>query len=95
MSVQAKLFIISGVVQGVGFRFFAQRTARALGITGYVKNLRNARVEVFAVGSAEQLDALRGQLERGPRGAQVQRVEEHDAALDPRYAGSFSIESDW
>lgn len=94
MTSHAKRFLISGVVQGVGFRFFAQRTARALGVAGYVKNLRDGRVEVYAIAAPEQLNSLRAQLERGPRGAQVDRVEEQGAAPDSRYTGSFSIESD-
>lgn len=83
------------MVQGVGFRYFAQRVARALGLAGYVKNLRDGRVEVYACGSEHQLSALRAELQRGPRSAQVEGVEEQDAAADPEYSGTFSIEGDY
>lgn len=91
---QAKRFTVSGSVQGVGFRFFAERIAERLGVGGYVRNLRGGRVEVYAIGSREQLRALRAELERGPRAASVAGVAEEDAAVLPRYAGQFSIEHD-
>ena len=58
----AKRFVVSGSVQGVGFRYFAERVALRLGVAGYVKNLPDGRVEVYAIGTAAQLDALRGEL---------------------------------
>ncbi|HLJ24151.1 MAG TPA: acylphosphatase [Candidatus Acidoferrales bacterium] len=94
MGMQAKRFFVSGRVQGVGFRFFAQRTASSLGVNGYARNLFDGRVEVYAIGSAEQLEALLNALRRGPRMAGVDRVEEHDAEILPQYANGFSIESD-
>jgi len=94
-TLQAKRFHISGMVQGVGYRFFAQRVAEGLGVAGYVKNLHDGRVEVYAIGSSEQLDALRAELERGPRAASIEAVEEESAEVLPRYAGRFSIEQDW
>lgn len=92
---QAKRFYVSGMVQGVGFRFFAQRAAERLGLAGYVKNLRDGRVEVYAIGQPEQLRALRAELERGPRGASISGVAEEEAEVLPRYAGEFSIEHEW
>lgn len=94
METQAKRFYVSGRVQGVGFRFFAERTAASLGVGGYVKNLYDGRVEVYAIGSEQQMDALRNALQRGPRMAAVERVEEHDADILREYANVFSIESD-
>ena len=94
METQAKRFYVSGRVQGVGFRFFAERTAESLGVGGYVRNLFDGRVEVYAIGSAEQLEALRNTLRRGPRMAGVDRVDEHDADILPEYADAFSIERD-
>jgi acylphosphatase len=90
----AKLFYVSGTVQGVGFRFFAQRVARRLGLSGYVKNLRDGRLEVYAIGFAPQLLALRNELERGPQGAAVTEVFDEDAAVEEKYACGFSIEHD-
>jgi acylphosphatase len=85
---------MSGRVQGVGFRFFADRTATSLGVGGYVRNLLDGRVEVYAVGGAEQMDALRDALRRGPRMAAVYRVDELDAEILENYANAFSIEPD-
>lgn len=92
---QAKRFIVSGQVQGVGYRFFAQRAADRLGVAGYVKNLRDGRVEVYAIGTAEELQSLRAELERGPRAAGVSRVSEEEAAVTRQYANGFGIEHDW
>jgi acylphosphatase len=94
METQAKRFFVSGRVQGVGFRFFAERTAASLGVGGYVRNLYDGRVEVYAVGSAEQMDALKNALARGPRMASVDRVEERDTDILQDYANVFSIERD-
>jgi acylphosphatase len=94
METQAKRYFVSGRVQGVGFRFFAERNAASLGVGGYVRNLYDGRVEVYAVGSAEQLDVLRNALRRGPRMSAVDRVDEHDAEILKEYVRVFSIEPD-
>jgi acylphosphatase len=91
---QAKRFFVSGRVQGVGFRFFAERTAGILGVGGYVRNLFDGRVEVYAIGSVEQLNALNVALRRGPRMAYVERVDEHNAEILPDYANALRIEGD-
>lgn len=92
--VQAKRFYVSGMVQGVGYRFFAQRVAGKLGIAGYVKNLRDGRVEVYAIGRGPELDSLHNELRRGPRSAMILEVTAEDAEVDERYGSSFSIERD-
>ena len=92
---QARTFIVFGMVQGVGYRFFAQRVAVRLGVAGWVKNRADGCVEVYAIGTREQLRALRDELERGPRMASVSGVEVQDAEFLPRYAGGFSVEHDW
>ena len=94
-TIQAKRFFVSGLVQGVGFRFFAQLAAARQGLSGYAKNLRDGRVEIYAVGGAASLAALRTDLARGPVGAEVTDVAEQDAAVEPRYASGFVIEHDW
>ena len=91
-NMQARRFWISGSVQGVGFRFFAVRAAQRYGLAGYTRNLRDGRVEVYAIGEPDQLAGLRHELEQGPRGARVSGVEEKEAELLPRYADGFSIE---
>jgi len=87
-------YYISGMVQGVGYRYFAQRTASKLQLSGYVRNLRDGRVEVYAVGAAASMIALRKDLERGPHGASVSNVTEEEAAHDPQFTRAFSIEYD-
>jgi acylphosphatase len=94
VETQAKRFFVSGMVQGVGFRFFAERTAASLGVGGFVRNLFDGRVEVYAIGSAEQVDSLRDALRRGPRMAAVYRVDECEAEILRDYANVFSIEND-
>lgn len=63
-----------GDVQGVGFRFFAERHARHLGLRGYVRNRYDGAVEVEAEGDAAALEQFLNQLRQGPRLAQVQDV---------------------
>jgi acylphosphatase len=91
---QARRYRVSGRVQGVGFRYFASRVARDLGLTGYAKNLRDGSVEVYAIGTAAMLAALRKELQRGPHSAMVSYLMEEDAAIDPKFARGFSIERD-
>lgn len=68
-------FLVSGLVQGVGFRWFVARHARALGLVGYARNLPDGRVEVVVSGPEESLPALERLLRAGPANAQVERVE--------------------
>ncbi|MGB6716823.1 MAG: acylphosphatase, partial [Candidatus Acidiferrales bacterium] len=85
---------VAGLVQGVGYRYFAQRVSVRIGLTGYVKNLRDGRVEVYAIGSVSQLAALQRELKRGPQGASVSEVFDEEAAVEDKYAHNFSIEHD-
>jgi len=80
---------VRGRVQGVGYRWFAQRAAAELGLTGYTRNLDDGRVEVYAAGPADKLSELAGRLHRGPRWADVRGVEEQEAAVEKH--GSFHI----
>ena len=63
---QARRYYVSGQVQGVGYRLFAQRTARDLGVRGWARNLDDGRVEVLAMGSSRQLEDFEGELRVGP-----------------------------
>ena len=67
--------LVSGLVQGVGYRYFAYQAARRIGVTGWVRNLRNGDVEVEAQGTRSQVDAFIAQLHIGPRWGRVDRVE--------------------
>ncbi len=66
---------VSGVVQGVGYRYFAYRQANARGITGYVQNLPDGRVEVYAEGEKTQLTEFLADLKRGPQFSVVENVD--------------------
>lgn len=80
------------MVQGVGYRFFATRAAERIGVTGWVKNLRDGRVEVYAIGSPKALNELQRELKRGPAGATVDDVREEQSEIDAQYANRFTIE---
>jgi acylphosphatase len=86
----ARRWLIRGHVQGVGYRYFAQRAAAALDVTGYARNLDDGSVEVYAAGPAEKLSDLAARLRQGPRWADVRGVEEQEAAVQ-QYV-SFFIE---
>jgi len=86
----ARRWLIRGRVQGVGFRYFAQRAAEELGLGGYARNLDDGRVEVYAVGPEEKLSQLAGRLRQGPRWADVHAIDEQLA--EPRPLRSFEIE---
>jgi len=78
--------MVHGRVQGVNFRYFALRQARALGLTGYARNLRDGRtVEVRAEGERARLEELLTQLKVGPSRAQVEAVD----ANWSEYTGGF------
>ena len=88
----ARRYFVNGMVQGVGFRYFVRQTAQRLGLAGYVKNLRDGRVEVYAIAEASALASLRAALESGPRGASVSGVSEEEAVIEPNFAARFSVE---
>ncbi len=77
----ARRFLISGRVQGVGYRYFATQAARETGVTGWVRNLDDGRVEVYANGTEAQLDDFEGRLRVGPRFAEVRSVEASEAPV--------------
>jgi acylphosphatase len=81
MSDQGTLHLsIRGRVQGVGFRYALQEQARALGVTGWVRNRRDGSVEAMIQGPAAALEALRGWSRHGPPGADVTGVDAEPAA---------------
>ena len=90
----ARRYFVSGIVQGVGFRYFTQDEAERLKLCGYVRNLHDGRVEVYAIGSEKTLAQFRSLIERGPRGAMVQHVAEESAEIEAQFARDFSITYD-
>jgi len=70
----ARRIVVSGRVQGVGFRWFVLERASLEGITGWVRNLPDGDVEVMAEGDAEAMDRFERAVRQGPRGARVDDV---------------------
>jgi acylphosphatase len=78
----ARSIRIAGRVQGVFFRDWTVDQARALGISGWVRNRRDGGVEVYAVGEEDTLDRLIARLHEGSPPSRVERVEVTDAAIE-------------
>lgn len=75
----AKRLIVSGRVQGVGFRYFSQETAQRFGIKGWVRNLNDGTVELHAEGTEQEIGAFEQALKDGNRFVGVERIEETEA----------------
>jgi acylphosphatase len=84
---RARRYLVSGRVQGVGFRYFVARAARDVQLAGWVRNLSDGRVEAYAAGSASKLEDFEGRLRTGPPAAVVRSVEVEDAEPDARIEG--------
>ena len=84
---EARKFLVSGQVQGVGFRFFAQDAARREGLSGHVSNHADGTVEAVAEGEAEALDRFERALRRGPSQSRVERVRVDGAEPTGLHAG--------
>lgn len=82
-------FIVTGRVQGVGYRYFALQEARALGITGFARNEPDGSVQVVAEGADDALQAFEGRLQEGPAFSAVSSVER--TAIEARGDGGFDI----
>jgi acylphosphatase len=86
----ARRFVLSGRVQGVGFRWFVQDAASREGVTGWVTNLFDGRVEAFVEGDADAVTRVERALRSGPPGARVERVTVTDEEASGSLKG-FSI----
>jgi acylphosphatase len=82
MAVLAVRLVITGRVQGVGFRLWMEREARRRGLRGWVRNRRDGSVEVLLIGAAEAVEALIAASRRGPSMAEVEGVSRNPAADD-------------
>jgi acylphosphatase len=89
--VVARKFLISGEVQGVGFRYFAQRSSAKHQVRGYIKNLEDGSVEVLAEGSPKAVEEFRFDLAAGPVHSRVENIEELVVEPSGRYS-TFRIE---
>lgn len=85
--------LVAGRVQGVGFRYFVALEARSLGLAGFVRNLRDGRVEAMASGAPDKVEALLAACCRGPPGSRVDSVEVGPAE-DGGLAAPFEIRRD-
>jgi acylphosphatase len=88
--LQRKRYLVSGRVQGVGYRYFTLDAAERWGVRGYVRNLGSGDVEVHAEAEESRLRGFKQELQRGPRGARVSRLIEEDLAVSEPYS-SFAI----
>jgi len=88
--LRARGYLVSGRVQGVGFRFFTEAAAAREGLHGFVRNLPDGRVEIAAEGDAEALERFERHVRHGPPGAEVERVDVEERVPDGRHSG-FSI----
>ena len=87
----ARRWIVSGDVQGAGYRFFAQRAAARHQVTGYARNREDGSVEVLAEGSAESVEGFKHDLAAGPTHARVEQLDELNLEPTGSY-GAFRIE---
>jgi acylphosphatase len=83
----ARRYIISGRVQGVGFRFFAETAAAREGLHGWAANRPDGRVEIAAAGDVDALARFERKIRHGPPGARVDDVDVEDTVPDGRDTG--------
>jgi acylphosphatase len=88
----ARRYVISGRVQGVGYRMFAARVASALRLKGGVRNRPDGGVEVVAMGPLHALDRLEAALHEGPRFARVESLEAETVPVGALPAEPFDVE---
>ena len=77
-----KIIVISGKVQGVGFRYWLQRLATSRGIFGWVRNLNAGQVEALLVGEEAVIHELIGECKIGPPNSFVEQIKVHDAEVE-------------
>jgi acylphosphatase len=80
--MQRRHVVIYGFVQGVGFRFWVEQAANSRGVAGWVRNRADGAVEAVFEGEPEDVDALVGFCRRGPRGAQIERVDVEEQSAE-------------
>jgi len=89
MSVKAVHLLVGGRVQAVGYRQTCRSVARSLGLAGWVRNLADGRVEIFAQGQPEQVDKIVDWAWAGPSSASVTGVESELSVADPTITDFF------
>ena len=91
MAVEGKHIIVSGRVQGVGFRYFVQSVGSRLGLGGNVRNCPDSTVEIVVEGESQKIGKFIKDVGKGPALARVERLEIRDVAPSGKYGG-FLIE---
>lgn len=81
--MQTIRIVVSGRVQGVGFRAWTERRARELNLSGWVRNLRDGTVEAVFHGPADKVDEMIGHCRRGPAHARVEVLERYEEPTPP------------
>ena len=79
-------FVVSGVVQGVGFRWYTQRIAKSLGLTGWARNLQNGDVEIVIEGKNDIIEMFISELKSGYLGRNISGIKR----IEEEYKGEFS-----
>lgn len=87
---EMRLIRIHGKVQGVGYRFFATRIARRLGLKGYIQNLRDGSVEAVVEGEPDKINEWIEELREGPRYAEVSKIDQERRDFQGKY-GDFDV----
>lgn len=85
MNKISKKFVLYGLVQGVGYRYFAYRTAEKYGIVGYAKNIIDGTVEIVAEGSNEQLEQFKKEIISGPSRSRLSKITEEEFTNDKEF----------
>lgn len=80
--MQFRHFLVSGRVQGVSFRAFTAKKATELGLSGWVRNLRDGRVEILVAGPAKELAQFEDVIALGPTLARVDGIEKRDVETE-------------
>jgi acylphosphatase len=75
-------FIVDGIVQGVGFRYFTARECQRLGVRGYVRNEADGKVKVVVVGTDEILAQVESLLRQGPRHSRVESLKRRELSME-------------
>jgi acylphosphatase len=87
----ARRYLIAGRVQGVGFRYFTQRLAVQHGISGWVRNTPDGRVEIEAEGDTDAMHQFESRVSAGPPGAHVDLVDTREISVGPVLQSGFAI----
>ena len=90
MAIETRHIKIHGKVQGVGYRFYATRVARRLGLKGWIQNLRDGSVEAMVEGEPEKIDEWVDEIREGPRYAEVTKIDQEKREVAAQF-GEFDV----